>query len=103
MADIMRQSMKAVLAKVVERFGRTTLKALTAEEARLAYQTPNPEFAHLALILRQAAAAAAPGMERRGKPELSALSTTPLLIPRLTFGSPFRPFCQASGQAQGSP
>jgi hypothetical protein len=36
MADIMRLSMKAGLPKVVERFGRTTLKALTAEEARLA-------------------------------------------------------------------
>ena len=47
MADIMRQSMKAGLPKVVERFGRTTLKALTAEEARLAYQPPNPEFDHL--------------------------------------------------------
>ena len=44
MADIMRQSMKAGLPKVVEQFGRTPLKSLTAEEARLAYQTPNREF-----------------------------------------------------------
>jgi len=44
MADIMRQSMKAGLPKVVEQFGRTTLKPLTAEEARLGYQTPNPEI-----------------------------------------------------------
>jgi hypothetical protein len=44
MADIMRQSMKAGLPKVVEQFGPTTLKPLTAEEARLAYQRPNPEF-----------------------------------------------------------
>ena len=44
MADIMRQSMKAGLPKVVGQFGRTTLKSLTAAEARLAYQTPNPEF-----------------------------------------------------------
>jgi hypothetical protein len=44
MADIMRQSMKAGLPRVVERFGRPMLKPLTAEEARLAYQTPNPEF-----------------------------------------------------------
>ena len=40
----MRQSMKAGLPKVVAQFGRTTFKPLTAEEARLAYQTPNPEF-----------------------------------------------------------
>ena len=44
MADIMRQSMKAGLPKVVEQFGRSALKSFTAEEARLAYQTPNPEF-----------------------------------------------------------
>ena len=44
MEDIMRLSMKAGLPKGVEQFGRTTLKPLTAEEARLAYQTPNPEF-----------------------------------------------------------
>jgi hypothetical protein len=44
MADIMRQSMKAGLPKVVKKYGRTVLKPLTAEEARLAYQTPNPEF-----------------------------------------------------------
>ena len=44
MADIMRQSMKAGLPKVLERFGRSTLKSFTAEEARLAYQTPNPKF-----------------------------------------------------------
>ena len=42
MADIMRQSMKAGLPKVVEQFDRSTLKSFTAEEARLAYQTPNP-------------------------------------------------------------
>jgi hypothetical protein len=44
MVDIMRQSMKAGLPKVVEQFGRATLRPLTAEEARLAYQTPNREF-----------------------------------------------------------
>jgi hypothetical protein len=44
MADIMRRSMKAGLPKVVEQFGRTKLKPLTAEEARLAYETPNPKF-----------------------------------------------------------
>jgi hypothetical protein len=36
--------MKAGLPKVVDQFGGSTLKPLTAEEARLAYQTPNPEF-----------------------------------------------------------
>ncbi len=44
MADIMRQSMKAGLPKVVEQFAGTTLKPLTPEEAQLAYHTPNPEF-----------------------------------------------------------
>ncbi len=44
MANIMRQSMKAGLPKVLEQFGPTTLKPMTAAEARLAYQTPNREF-----------------------------------------------------------
>jgi hypothetical protein len=46
-AEIMRQSMKAGLSKVVEQFGRTPLKPLTEEEARVAYQRPNREFGDL--------------------------------------------------------
>ena len=47
MADVMRQSVKVGLPKVLEQFpgvDRKQLKPLTKEEARLAYEVPNKEF-----------------------------------------------------------
>jgi hypothetical protein len=44
MADVMRQSIKAGLVKVLEQFGPEKVKPFTPQEARCAYQTPNAEF-----------------------------------------------------------
>ena len=42
--DAMRQSMRLGLPKLLEQSSGNQLKPFTAEECRLAYQTPNPEF-----------------------------------------------------------
>ncbi len=47
MADAMRQSIRLGLPKLLEQLSSDQLKPFTAEESRLAYQTPNPEFDEL--------------------------------------------------------
>jgi hypothetical protein len=43
-ADTMRQSMRLGLSKLLEQLSDNQIKPLTAEECRMSYQTPNPEF-----------------------------------------------------------
>ena len=43
-ADTMRQSMRLGLPKLLEQLSGNQLKPFTAEECRLAYRVPNPEF-----------------------------------------------------------
>jgi len=47
MADAMRQSMRLGLPRLIEQLSDNPLKPFTAEECRLAYRTPNPEFDEL--------------------------------------------------------
>lgn len=43
-ADARRQSMRLGLPKLLERFRGERLQPFTADECRVAYRTPNPEF-----------------------------------------------------------